>query len=192
MNQFLDAGRRLGVDRIEQTGTLEVARRGLVFERVTEVAVIVLVDLGMDDHSVIDLHCPNERGVSLDSLGRRPVSRVAVIGKPQLIVGEQMQGIDQVSFGAGCQGLGDCGCGQEFAAGTLRQEGKAGRGLTGGMEERVAPDERDQGLSARQVARSLRLARNTVRRFLRAEGFPERQPRRPRPSLLTPYEPYLP
>jgi transposase len=49
----------------------------------------------------------------------------------------------------------------------------------------------DQGLSARQIARSLHLARNTVRQFLRAEGFPERQSRRPRPSLLTPYEPYL-
>jgi transposase len=49
----------------------------------------------------------------------------------------------------------------------------------------------DQGLSARQIARSLRLARNTVRRFLRAERFPERQPRRPRPTLLTPYEPHL-
>jgi transposase len=49
----------------------------------------------------------------------------------------------------------------------------------------------DQGLSARQIARTLRLARNTVRRFLRAEGFPERQPRRARPSLLTPYESYL-
>jgi transposase len=49
----------------------------------------------------------------------------------------------------------------------------------------------DQGLSARQIARTLRLARNTVRRFVRAEGFPERQPRRPRPSLLTPYESYL-
>jgi len=49
----------------------------------------------------------------------------------------------------------------------------------------------DQGLSARQIAGTLRLARTTVRRFLRAEGFPERQPRRPRPSLLTPYEAYL-
>jgi len=49
----------------------------------------------------------------------------------------------------------------------------------------------DRGLSARQIARTLGLARRTVRRFLRAEGFPERQPRRPCPTLLTPYEPYL-
>ena len=27
-----------------------------------------------------------------------------------------MQGIDQVSFGAGCQGFGDCSCGQEVPA----------------------------------------------------------------------------
>jgi transposase len=49
----------------------------------------------------------------------------------------------------------------------------------------------DQGLSARQSARTLGRARRTVHRFLRAAGFPERQPRRPRPTLLTPYEPYL-
>ena len=49
----------------------------------------------------------------------------------------------------------------------------------------------DQGLSARQIARTLGLARRTVQRFLQAEGFPERQPRRPRPTLVTPYEPYL-
>jgi len=48
-----------------------------------------------------------------------------------------------------------------------------------------------QGHSMRQIARRLGVARNTVRRFLRAEGFPERQPRRPRPTLLAPYVPYL-
>ena len=48
-----------------------------------------------------------------------------------------------------------------------------------------------QGLSARQIAGTLGLARRTVHRFLHAESFPERQPRRPRPTLLTPYEPYL-
>ena len=31
------------------------------------------------------------------------------------------------------------------AAGTLREGGKAGHGLTGGVEERVTPDEGDQG-----------------------------------------------
>ena len=48
-----------------------------------------------------------------------------------------------------------------------------------------------QGLSARQSARTRGLARRTVQRCLRAEGFPERQPRRPRPTLLTPDGPYL-
>jgi transposase len=48
-----------------------------------------------------------------------------------------------------------------------------------------------QGLSLREIGRHLHLARKTVRRFARAEDFPERQPRQPRPTLLTPYEPYL-
>lgn len=49
----------------------------------------------------------------------------------------------------------------------------------------------DQGLSTRQIARTLRLSRTTVHRFLHTESFPERQSRRPRPSLLTSYESYL-
>src|SRR5215210_1186661 len=37
------------------------------------------------------------------------------------------------------------------AAGTLREGGEAGRGLTGGVEEGVAPDEGDQGEVAMQA-----------------------------------------
>src|SRR5215212_9335431 len=37
------------------------------------------------------------------------------------------------------------------AAGTLREGGEAGRGLTGGVEESVAPDEGDQGEMAVQA-----------------------------------------
>jgi hypothetical protein len=48
-----------------------------------------------------------------------------------------------------------------------------------------------QGLSLREIGRQLHLARRTVRRFARAEQFPERQPRHWRPTLLTPYESYL-
>src|SRR5207249_2466964 len=49
----------------------------------------------------------------------------------------------------------------------------------------------DEGRSIRQIARTLGLARGTVERFLHAEGFPERQARRPRPTLLLPYTAYL-
>jgi transposase len=49
----------------------------------------------------------------------------------------------------------------------------------------------EQGIGVHQIARTLGIGRNTVRRFLRAEGFPERQPRRPCRTFLTPYEPYL-
>jgi transposase len=48
-----------------------------------------------------------------------------------------------------------------------------------------------QGVSLREIGRQLHLARRTVRRFARAEQFPERQPRHSRPTLLTPYESYL-
>jgi transposase len=48
-----------------------------------------------------------------------------------------------------------------------------------------------EGVSLREIGRRLHLARKTVRRFAHAEGFPERQPRPPRPTLFTPYEAYL-
>jgi transposase len=47
------------------------------------------------------------------------------------------------------------------------------------------------GMGIRAIARELGIARHTVQRFVRAEGFPERAPRPPRPGILTPYEPYL-
>lgn len=48
-----------------------------------------------------------------------------------------------------------------------------------------------QGHSIRAIARLTGLNRRTVRRFLRAEGFPERAPRPPRPQLITPFVPFL-
>jgi transposase len=45
-------------------------------------------------------------------------------------------------------------------------------------------------MTQREIARVVGLARGTVRRYLRAEAFPEQGPR-PRPSKLRPYEPYL-
>jgi transposase len=49
---------------------------------------------------------------------------------------------------------------------------------------------RAQGASMRAIAQQLGLARGTVHRYLRAETFPEQQPR-PRRTLLTPFQPYL-
>lgn len=46
------------------------------------------------------------------------------------------------------------------------------------------------GMTQREIARVAGLARGTVRRYLRAEAFPEQGPRR-RASKLSPYEPYL-
>ena len=46
------------------------------------------------------------------------------------------------------------------------------------------------GMTQRQIAHVVGLARGTVRRYLRAEAFPEHGPRS-RPSTLRPYEPYL-
>lgn len=48
-----------------------------------------------------------------------------------------------------------------------------------------------QGGSIRAIARQLGLQRVTVRRYLQAEGFPERATRAPGPSLLDPFLPYL-
>jgi transposase len=48
----------------------------------------------------------------------------------------------------------------------------------------------EQGVSARQIAHQLRMARGTVLKYLRAMSFPE-QVSRPRPRLIDPYVPYL-
>jgi len=48
-----------------------------------------------------------------------------------------------------------------------------------------------QGHSQRAIADQLGISRETVSRFLQAEQFPERQPRAPRPTQLTPFDAYL-
>src|SRR6266496_1493717 len=48
-----------------------------------------------------------------------------------------------------------------------------------------------QAISEREIARRLKMSRNTVHKFLAAESFPERS-RRPYPgSILDPYKPYI-
>jgi hypothetical protein len=46
------------------------------------------------------------------------------------------------------------------------------------------------GMSARASAKQLHLSRTTVTRFVAADAFPERAPRRARPSMLDPFVPY--
>ena len=48
-----------------------------------------------------------------------------------------------------------------------------------------------QAFAQREIARKLSLSRNTVRKFLRAEAFPERSPRAYRTSILDPYKPFI-
>jgi transposase len=48
-----------------------------------------------------------------------------------------------------------------------------------------------QGFSLREISRRLKLSRETVRRFVRAESFPERSRPPKKASLLDPYKPYL-
>ena len=48
----------------------------------------------------------------------------------------------------------------------------------------------EHGVSARQIACQLRMARGTVLKYLRAKSFPEHASR-PRPRLIDPYLPYL-
>jgi transposase len=49
----------------------------------------------------------------------------------------------------------------------------------------------EQGASQCQIAANLGMGRRTIRRFLRADDFPERAPSPPRASALRPYEAYL-
>ena len=48
-----------------------------------------------------------------------------------------------------------------------------------------------RGASLRTIGQAVGLSRATARRFVRAETFPERAASSPRPTSLTPYEPYL-
>jgi len=48
-----------------------------------------------------------------------------------------------------------------------------------------------QGFSLREISRHLKISRQTVRRFVRAEAFPERSRPPKKASLLDPYKPYL-
>ena len=48
-----------------------------------------------------------------------------------------------------------------------------------------------QGFSLREISRRLGISRGTVRRFVRAESFPERSKPPKKASLLDPYKPYL-
>ena len=48
-----------------------------------------------------------------------------------------------------------------------------------------------QLVSQREIARRLKLSRNTVRKFLQAESFPERSRPPYRGSILDPYKPYI-
>jgi transposase len=47
------------------------------------------------------------------------------------------------------------------------------------------------GLSIREIARTLALSRNTVRRYLRNESTPHYSPRPQKPRLLEPHKDYL-
>jgi transposase len=48
-----------------------------------------------------------------------------------------------------------------------------------------------QGFSQVAISQQLGLERKTIRRYLRADAFPERAPPSPRPSILGPYQAYL-
>ncbi|GHO79355.1 hypothetical protein KSD_71260 [Ktedonobacter sp. SOSP1-85] len=48
-----------------------------------------------------------------------------------------------------------------------------------------------QGMSHREIARRLHMHRESVIRYAKAESFPEKPSRSPKPGILTPYEPYL-
>jgi transposase len=48
-----------------------------------------------------------------------------------------------------------------------------------------------QGFTINAIADQVGLDRNTVRKWLQAPAFPERQPRRPEASLLDPFKPYV-
>src|SRR6266567_3223216 len=63
--------------------------------------------------------------------------------------------------------------------------------MLGGGSVKQLYDLRGQGVSIREIAERLGIARNTVRRYLRADEIPKAKPRPARPSKLDPYKPYI-
>jgi transposase len=50
---------------------------------------------------------------------------------------------------------------------------------------------RQRGVSIRAIAQQMNLDRRTVRRYINADAFPEIAKRKPKPSILDPWKPYL-
>src|SRR5581483_7054319 len=63
--------------------------------------------------------------------------------------------------------------------------------MLGGTTVKQIYDLRGQGHSARRIAATLAVSRNTVRKYLTAPEVPKPSPRRRRGSKLDPYAPYL-
>ena len=89
------------VDGLEQAGSLQVAGRRLVREAVQQVAVIVLVYLGMDGDGMIQSHLAHEVRVVLDGHRARFVGAEWVRREARDIGGEHMRRVfDQRAGGA--------------------------------------------------------------------------------------------
>jgi hypothetical protein len=82
--------RRVGLDRIEQASTLEEHRRRLFLEAILEVAVVVLVRLGMDNERVVDTRLFDKLVVRLERRGWRLVRRIQVVREPLLVIREKV------------------------------------------------------------------------------------------------------
>ena len=89
MHQHLQALRSFWVDGVEETGSLKEARRRFVSECILQIAMIILVWLGVDDDGMIDVCVRNVFHVFFHRLRVRRV-RCAVVGEPGWIAGEQM------------------------------------------------------------------------------------------------------
>jgi len=63
--------------------------------------------------------------------------------------------------------------------------------MLGGKQVRDVIEMHAQGKSIREICRSLRLSRNTVRKYLRSPGVPPHKKRPPRDTVLGPFEPLL-
>ena len=98
-NKLPNPVRRFRVDGIKQASRLKESRRRLVLEAVMKVAVIVLVNLGVNDDRMIDSGLTDKLRIRFHGLGWRTIRRVLVIWKVLLIVRKQVRGIYPVAFG---------------------------------------------------------------------------------------------
>ena len=99
LHQTAQPGGSVAAGGVEQTGPLKKAALGLVVEAVFEIAVVVLIRLGVDDDAVVELCLGDELFVVVEIGRRRLISSRGRVGETRLVLSEKVYvGVDEYAF----------------------------------------------------------------------------------------------